>query len=364
MNETLKKLSTEIAAEISAIVKAQPMQDFITKTKAASDDDAGTFEVVISTNNVDRQGESVDQNGWDLEHYKNNPVVLFGHDYYSLPVGVCDSIELVEGKLIAKGRFAPMDANPFAQQVRKLYDLKIMRATSVGFIVKEANGPLITKAELLEFSFVPVPANPYALSMRQVSELGIDLSMLSTKGLTLKTEEETTPPADPAPETPAADPAPETPAEETPAPEAPAADPAPETPAEETPAAEEKAEGDEDPAEDSDATKQIGAILATLSSSTDALIKDATLQILAIVQDPTKAVKTTIDSVGPEGTEGGEPKEDPATDPATIRSNTEGLHGGDVMETWLAQRAILRAIATATTDGLTAVNDRIRKGRV
>lgn len=369
MNESLKKLSTEIAAEISAIVKAQPMQDFIAKTKAAGDD-AGTFEVIISTNNVDRQGESVDQNGWDLVNYKANPVVLFGHDYYSLPIGVCESIDLVEGKLIAKGRFAPEDANPFAQQVRRLYDAKILRATSVGFIVKESNGPIITKAELLEFSFVPVPANPYALSMRQVQELGLDLSMLSTKGLTLKTEEEATPAPEekkpeevipPAEETPAADPTPETPA----------ADPTPEIPAEETPAPEipeeekEKAtDPAEDPAEDSDAAKQIGVILSTLSASTDSLIKDATLQILAIVQDPTKAVKTTIDSVGPEGTEGGEGKEDPATDTPTTRSNTEGLHGGDVMETWLAQRAILRAIATATTDGLTAVNDRIRKGRI
>ena len=362
MNDALKKLSAEIAAEIGAIVKAQPMQDFIATTKAATDDDAGTFEVVISTNNVDRQGEAVDQNGWDLEHYNNNPVVLFGHDYYSLPVGVCDSIELVDGKLIAKGRFAPMEANPFAQQVRKLYDLKIMRATSVGFIVKEAVGNVITKAELLEFSFVPVPANPYALSMRQVNELGIDLSMLSTKGVDLKfvgpdntTDEEATPPADPAPETPAE----ETPATETPAEETPAADPAAETPAEEKDATDPA----EDPAEDTDAAKQIGAIMATLQASTDSLIKDATMQIFAIMQDPTKAVKTTNDSVGPEGTEGGEPKEDPETDPATIRSNTAGLHGGDVMETWLAQRAILRAIATATTDGLTAVNDRIRKNR-
>jgi hypothetical protein len=91
---------------------------------------------------------------------------------------------------VAKGRFAPADANPFAQQVRKLYDLKILRTTSVGFIVKETEGNRITKSELLEFSFVPVPANPYALSMRQVSEMAIDTAMLCAKGIDLKVKEE------------------------------------------------------------------------------------------------------------------------------------------------------------------------------
>lgn len=236
MNESLKKLSSEIGAEISAILKAAPMQDFMSRTKQATAEDSGTFEVVVSTADMDRQGESVDQNGWDLSLFKMNPVVLFGHDYYSLPIGICDSIELIDGKLVAKGRFAPMDANPFAQQVRKLYDLNILRATSVGFIVREAQGRVITKAELIEFSFVPVPANPYALSMRDVQTLGLDLGMLTAKGLELKAEGE-----EPAPEPqPEATPTPETPAEpaqdhageeETPKPDADTV-PEPETPAE------------------------------------------------------------------------------------------------------------------------------------
>lgn len=362
MNDTLKKLSIEIAAEISAIVKAQPMQDFIAKTKAASDDDAGTFEVVISTADVDRQGEVVDQNGWDLTNYKNNPVVLFGHDYYSLPIGVCDSIELTEGKLIAKGRFAPMEANPFAQQVRKLYDLKIMRATSVGFIVREANGNVITKAELLEFSFVPVPANPYALSMRQVSELGIDLSMLSTKGLTLKAEEEATPPADPAPEatpepekkpeeeTPAADPepTPEATPEATPepTPETPAEDPE-KKPEEETPAPEATPEPESTPEQ---VAEEIEKAIAAVSA------KHGAEKVAKVAGDAIiKALKVSVGSQDTGGDQGEET--------LSQRSNLEGSNEVKVMEAWLAQRTILRAIATATTDALTGINDRIRKDR-
>lgn len=343
MNESLKKMSAEIAAEIAAFVASDETKSFITKTKEATPEDSGTFEVIISTADTDRQGEIVDQNGWDLTNYKVNPVVLFGHDYYSLPIGICDEITLDGGKLIAKGRFAPMEANPFAQQVRKLYDLKIMRATSVGFIVKESLGNVITKAELLEFSFVPVPANPYALSMRQVQELGLDLSMLNTKGLTLKTEEEATPPADPQPETPESAPAPATP-EPTPEPEA---TPAPEG---------------EQKAVTKSADEAVAILVALQTQINDAL----TLAITSLSSTSEGQDEEVInnDAAGSQDTGGAAGKEDLEMDPPQTRSNTEGLGDKAVMEAWLSQRAILRAIATATTDALTDVNDRIRKNRV
>lgn len=189
MENALKKLSAEIKANLEAAMASTAVKDLVEATKAA--DDAGTFEVVVSTADFDRSGESVDPTGMDFTMYKMNPIVLWGHDYYALPIGVCDSIEIVEGKIVAKGRFAPADANPFAQQVRKLYDSKIVRATSIGFIVKEMNGNIITKGELLEFSFVPVPANPYALSLSAAKTLGLDVAMLAMKGLTslMKKEE-------------------------------------------------------------------------------------------------------------------------------------------------------------------------------
>ena len=188
MNEALKKFSEELAKELIAAVSTKENKEIIDKTLAS--EDSGTFEVIISTEDVDRSGETLIQAGMDNSNFKNNPIVLYGHDYYSLPIGVCDSLELVDNKWVAKGRFAPADANPFAQQVRKLYDLKILRTTSVGLIVKETDGKKITKWELLEFSFVPVPANPYALSQRQVSEMAIDTTMLKAKGLDLEVKEE------------------------------------------------------------------------------------------------------------------------------------------------------------------------------
>src|ERR1700686_680785 len=164
------KITEELAADIRARVKGLDFGAFEKLGKAK--DQNGTFDVIISTEDTDRSGEIVKQNGWELKNYKNNPIVLWGHDYYALPIGVCNETYLTEKDgvpaLGARGIFLSADINPFAQQVRKLYEFGIGKGagvgctTSVGFIPKEFDENArntITKAELLEFSFVPVPAN-------------------------------------------------------------------------------------------------------------------------------------------------------------------------------------------------------------
>lgn len=186
MNEKLKKLTEDIRAQLAEALKSKEVIDLLASIKAAkeSGQDTGTFEMVISTADIDRAGESVDQAGWELKHYLNNPIVLWAHDYSKMPVGVTDELSLKNGKLVAKGRFAPTD---FGQEVRKLYDAKMLKTASVGFIPKEMEGHVITKAELLEWSFVPVPANPYALSLAKSCNLNVE--ELVTKGIMIKETE-------------------------------------------------------------------------------------------------------------------------------------------------------------------------------
>jgi hemerythrin len=195
------KLTEELAADIRARVKGL---DFGAIEKLAkAKDQNGTFDVIISTEDTDRAGEIVKQSGWELANYKNNPIVLWGHDYYSLPVGVCTETYLTEKNgvpaLGAKGVFLSADINPFAQQVRKLYEFGIGKGagvgctTSVGFIPKEFDDQArntITKAELLEFSFVPIPANqgvgPAAgrsITFEEAKELDLDVAGLTLKGI-------------------------------------------------------------------------------------------------------------------------------------------------------------------------------------
>ena len=185
MDEVIKKLTEEFKAQMLGVLQTKEMQDVITSTKAASD--TGTFKFIASTPAVDRQGESIDQNGWELDNFLLNPVLLWCHDYSQPPVGVIDSVVKENGNLVISGRFAPTD---FAQQIRKLYDLKMINAVSVGFIPKEMVGNVVTKAELLEVSVVLVPANAQALSVRQVKELGINVELFKTKGIELTVKEE------------------------------------------------------------------------------------------------------------------------------------------------------------------------------
>src|SRR6185312_3720219 len=196
------KLTEELASDIKARVKSLDFRT-IDKLRKAKEEN-GSFDVIISTEDIDRSGEIVRQDGWEMANYKNNPIVLWGHDYYSLPIGVCTETYKTEVHGVpatgARGVFYPADINPLAQQVRRMYEYGIKTGlgvgctTSVGFIPKEfdtsGDKPVITKAELLEFSFVPIPANQgvgpaagRALTFDEAKELGLDVAELRVKGL-------------------------------------------------------------------------------------------------------------------------------------------------------------------------------------
>lgn len=126
----------------------------------------GEIVGIASTSAIDRDGESIDQNGWELDNFNQNPVLMVAHDYSEFPVGKCVEIGVRDGKLIFKAVFSQA-----TQKAREAYELVkegVLSAFSVGFIPKQydPNRPeLITKAELLEISLVPVPANPEAVVM-------------------------------------------------------------------------------------------------------------------------------------------------------------------------------------------------------
>ncbi len=158
--------------EVAAILKG--FKEVFLQELEDSPEKFGNFEIVISTEAIDRAGDSIKIAGWETDRYMKNPVVLWAHDYSMLPVGITTELSINEKKqLVARGYFAPQEANPFAQNVRKLYELGFVAASSVGFIPKEfegnenAEGFDIFKAELLEWSFVPVPCNYEALDQRK-----------------------------------------------------------------------------------------------------------------------------------------------------------------------------------------------------
>jgi HK97 family phage prohead protease len=128
---------------------------------------------LISTGSVDRDGDVLDPKGWDLTHYKKSPVVLWAHDYSQMPIAKAVSIGQTAKGLEATAEFPRPGIYPFADTVYDMLKGGFLNATSVGFKPIESEsikgGRKYTKTELLEFSIVPVPANPEALIVRAIS---------------------------------------------------------------------------------------------------------------------------------------------------------------------------------------------------
>jgi len=171
------------------------------------DSDEGTFEVIASSGKTDRMGDNIDPKGWYLKNYKKNPVILWSHQtgggFGSAavpPVGKAIKIWLENDKeLKIKGKWAD---TPFAQEIRTLVEGGFLNAVSVGFMpLKEDTkgaidiegkmyrqateeeikkgiydsdyGQKFTKQELLEVSWVDVPALPQALVTARKMNLGL-----------------------------------------------------------------------------------------------------------------------------------------------------------------------------------------------
>jgi hypothetical protein len=127
---------------------------------------------VITTNALDRQGEIVEPDGIDLANYLANPIVLYGHCYggiESIPVGRAVSMEIVhEGdkkSIKAQWIWQADDVTPLISAVRKSWERGFLNTVSIGFMPGEYDGNTIKTSQLLEFSVVPVPANPQALRL-------------------------------------------------------------------------------------------------------------------------------------------------------------------------------------------------------
>ena len=133
--------------------------------------DYGLLTVVASTGDVDRHGDVIAPEGWRLEAYRRNPVVLWAHDYRRPAIGRAAAVWREGDALLAQVEFAPTE---FAGEVAALYRQGYQQGVSVGFRPirfeerRDARsgaflGIRFLEQELLEISAAPVPANGRAL---------------------------------------------------------------------------------------------------------------------------------------------------------------------------------------------------------
>ena len=124
----------------------------------------GEVEFVVSTEAWDSHGERIRVEGINISSYKKNPVVLWGHDGFNLPIAKATKVWKESGKLMARAKFYLKD--DFARKVYEYIIDGFLNAVSIGGTVEEwdNDGMTINKMVMKEFSVVSVPANPEAIA--------------------------------------------------------------------------------------------------------------------------------------------------------------------------------------------------------
>lgn len=127
-----------------------------------------TFGGIFSNEQVARDGHIVRNAGIRYANYMADPVMLWAHDDKRLPVAKATRIDTSGQDCRLWWRFVPREIDPFAGMVRDLVAGKWIRALSMSWMPLEGK-PLpdggfdFTEVDLLEVSFVPIPALPSAL---------------------------------------------------------------------------------------------------------------------------------------------------------------------------------------------------------
>lgn len=170
LEEDMDDDDAEDACDMMWENRSSKLPDIVQKTHAA---DVHGLDFILSDESIDRMGDVIMSDGWQLEAFNANPICLFNHSPMH-PVGKWNGLHIEKGALRGKLELAPEGTSPRIDEIRKLVDAGILRAVSVGFRPTEvkqrsekgiAVGYIYTKSELVETSLVSVPANANALAV-------------------------------------------------------------------------------------------------------------------------------------------------------------------------------------------------------
>lgn len=143
---------------------------------------------VMSTEQVDRYGDIVRQEGLDITNFNKNPIMLLFHNSRTWPAGTWSNIEKdLTGrpkKTLGVANFMPEGTDENCDKAAKLVAMGVIKCCSIGFQPDwEAAEPIFDDedswtggidfrmSELIECSIVPVPANPGAMA-KAAAEMG------------------------------------------------------------------------------------------------------------------------------------------------------------------------------------------------
>ena len=137
-----------------------------------------TLTIVGTDETKDREGDIIRVKGWDIKDFLNNPVMLWAHNYSSVPIAAARRLIKKRNptRMVFEEKFPPEGLFEFADLILALYNIKQINASSVGFIPKKweklekepddegwGDPREFLIQILLELSGCPVPCNPTAL---------------------------------------------------------------------------------------------------------------------------------------------------------------------------------------------------------
>lgn len=147
---------------------------------------SGIVPAIISTSEIARDRARIEQAGWQFDNFRKNPVVLFAHDdggglfggSRALPIARSTDERIEGDRTTAVAHFDMADE--FAREVLGKVERGLINTTSVRWIPlktrvdkmraedgKESNILVFERQELLEWSFVPIPADAGATVLRE-----------------------------------------------------------------------------------------------------------------------------------------------------------------------------------------------------
>jgi HK97 family phage prohead protease len=127
---------------------------------------------IVSSEQRDGMGDVILQDGIDYSDFmRGGGTVLWQHDA-NYPVASTVRLSVVNGCLTALAQFPPEGTSEKSDECYRLIREGVVSSTSIGFIPVEwdfldnnrpGSGVLFRQVQMLEFSYVSVPANPDAM---------------------------------------------------------------------------------------------------------------------------------------------------------------------------------------------------------
>ena len=165
-------------------VRGLVLSEFDSEAKAAAESETEEriiLPYVISDNTVDRHGDTVDVDGWDLQHYRQ--VVLWSHQSDIAPVAKALRTYKYNQQLRSVAAFTTAEENAFGASIGRLAKAGFIPQASVGFLGLEGSmsedkdrqerywHPIdYSKQELMEWSPVNIGSNRSAVVLGLQSE--------------------------------------------------------------------------------------------------------------------------------------------------------------------------------------------------